>query len=165
MPDIYHGSRERTSVGIGHSSSDIHVPTLKVAADVFAQLEFWRSGVERPEHRCFSCPRQHPMVDRVHQHRYAKRVGQEDELLPRIGAQPAGFREEADSPLPFRLGRLDLADEGMKMLDQRPFNARDSLWPASRAAGRLYAGACGSITAWVSACGKPKVPPSVWQIL
>jgi hypothetical protein len=59
------------------------------------------------------------MIDRVDQHADPEHVRGQDELLPLGRAQLPGAREPVDRGCPFRLGRLDVADEPVQMPDQR----------------------------------------------
>jgi hypothetical protein len=51
------------------------------------------------------------MIDDVHQHGNAQRVGQQNEFLPLVGAQLAGARQIVDGLSPPRFGGLHVANE------------------------------------------------------
>ena len=59
------------------------------------------------------------VVHRDGLHRHAKDVGEQNELLPGFGGDPADAGEEVDARGPFRLGEPDVPDEGMQVADQR----------------------------------------------
>jgi hypothetical protein len=71
------------------------------------------------EHRGRGGPFRVPVIDGIHQHRDAERIGKQDEFLPLLVAGMAGLREKPDGLKPFRLGQLDLADEVVQMPDER----------------------------------------------
>ena len=55
------------------------------------------------------------VIDRVHQHRDAEDIRQQDELLPPVRAGMAGFGQELDGGEPFLLRRLDLLHGGVQV--------------------------------------------------
>ena len=59
------------------------------------------------------------VVQAVDQRREAERVGQQDEFLPFRRAHLAGGGHEFDALDPFRRRQIDLAGEGMEVLDRR----------------------------------------------
>jgi hypothetical protein len=60
------------------------------------------------------------VVDRLDQHRHAEDVGEQNELLPYVVALVPGRGEEGDRGVPFLLGQLDVLDEGVQVMDERP---------------------------------------------
>ncbi len=66
------------------------------------------------------------LVEHHHHHRGAQRVRQQDELLAPVVAGLADGGEELDAGHPFVGLQVDLADEGMQVLDQRLHDAREA---------------------------------------
>jgi len=58
------------------------------------------------------------MVDQIHDHRHAERVGEQDVFLPSVAAHLSGLGEELDRRHPFGLGQLHVLDEGMQVTDE-----------------------------------------------
>ena len=59
------------------------------------------------------------VVQAVDQRREAERIGQQDEFLPLRRTHLAGGGHEFDALDPFRRRQIDLAGEGMEVLDRR----------------------------------------------
>jgi hypothetical protein len=66
------------------------------------------------------------MIDAVDQHADADDVGRQDEFLPLVVRHFSRARQPFDRRHPFLLGRLDIADEGMQMLDHRLHDLAES---------------------------------------
>ncbi len=57
------------------------------------------------------------MVDAIDQHADADNIGGQDEFLPLVSRALAGACQPLDRGQPFLLARLNVADEGVQMLD------------------------------------------------
>jgi hypothetical protein len=75
--------------------------------------------VERPLHRRRRRAARQAVVDGIYQHGDAEHVRRQDEFLALVVAHLAGAGQPVDGGEPFRLRRLDLADEGVEVLDKR----------------------------------------------
>ena len=86
---------------------------------VAAVGEFRRIGdVERAFDRGRRRAAVEPVIEGIDQHADAHDVGEQDELLPLVVALLADAGEEIDRRRPFGLGRLDVAHEGVEVLDE-----------------------------------------------
>jgi hypothetical protein len=63
------------------------------------------------------------VIDQVDHHRDPERIRKQDELLALVAAHLAGFGQDLDRLEPFRLGQLDLLDEGVEVVDQAQHDA------------------------------------------
>jgi hypothetical protein len=121
LPEIELGAGHRFAVQIANGAADEAGNAGRSRGHVGAVAQFRRAGdmkkaFDRRRRRRLALQ---AMVDRINEHADAKHIGRENEFLALIAAHLAGAREPIDRRRPFRLGRLDLADEGVKMRDQR----------------------------------------------
>ncbi len=102
-----------------HRTGHEHGFAGKVARNQAAAAHFRRAfHIEGAEHRAFRHRVLVVVIDGVHQHRHAERIGEQDEFLTRAGAHVAGIRQKGDALFPLRLRRPNLADEIVQMTHQ-----------------------------------------------
>ena len=75
--------------------------------------------VERAEHGRLRRPVGEVVIERIHEHRQAERVGPEDELLALVVGDVAGRGQDGDRPLPLRRRQLDVLRERVQVPDER----------------------------------------------
>src|SRR4051812_17665177 len=120
LPHVHRRTGQRLTVRTGHPPRHQAGRALVVEVDVLAELPLrGLHHVERPQHGGLRGRAAGAVVDRLHQHRDAQDVGQQDELLPHLVAHVPGAGEEVDREAPLLLGQLHLLDERVQMLDQR----------------------------------------------
>src|SRR5262245_43131936 len=75
--------------------------------------------MKRPKHRRFGRRGIPPMVNRINQHRYAERVGQQDELLTLVVTDFPRARQEINRERPFLERRFDFLHDGVQVSHDR----------------------------------------------
>ncbi|MGF6780144.1 hypothetical protein P3T21_005373 [Paraburkholderia sp. GAS334] len=85
----------------------------RLSLAVFANVDSVRRCLhsfdeKRPENGIFRCLARPSVIDGVDQHRYAKYIRQENELLSPVGAQMTGIGKELDGSEPFVVSGFDL---------------------------------------------------------
>ena len=115
-PNINTGASDRLAVKINHAPLEQARFALAIKADGAAHRQFWRAiNVKRPKHGVFRGAAGAAVVDGIDQHRKAKRVRQQDELLPFTRADLPGFGKKIDAVVPFGLCQMHLFGESVQV--------------------------------------------------
>ena len=119
LPHVQHRAGQRRAIRRGHLAGHDARLALPHQVDRVAQVPRRRlDDVEGAQHGGLGRARRAAPVDRLHQHRDAEHIGQQDELLAHVGAFLPGGGEEGDRLFPLRDARLDVPDEAVQVPDQ-----------------------------------------------
>ena len=126
-PDVEQGAGQRLAVAVGDPAHVERRLARNAFADVAAERQVGRARpVERTLDRRLGRRRRAAALaagtrlrQRDDHHRQAERVGEEDELGALVGRDLAGAGQELQAGEPFLGLQIDLAGEGVHMLDQR----------------------------------------------
>ncbi|RWA53619.1 hypothetical protein AU476_13040 [Cupriavidus sp. UYMSc13B] len=119
LPDLDLRARHGLAGDAANLAADIAWLAVHAVAHVVAEFILGCIvHIERAEHRGLGTAARFAVVLRGHQRGQAKRVRQQDELLPAGVAGVAHLGQELDPRRPFFLGQLDVPPKGVQVLDQ-----------------------------------------------
>ena len=120
LPHVEHDAGKRLAVEVGDLAGDEAGNSRRAFGHVAAVCDFRRiHNMKRPLDSGGRGGAGLTMVDAIDQHRNTEHVRGQDEFLALGIADLTGAGEPIDGREPFLLGRLDLAHEGMHVLDER----------------------------------------------
>src|SRR5215467_5486366 len=119
LPDVENYTLNRPAVEIAHETGNKAGHAWRAIRHVGTIGKLGRAvNVEWPGDGRWSGAGCETMVDCVHKHAHPEHVREQDEFLTLITGHLTGPGQPVDRGGPFCLGRFDVADKSMNMLDQ-----------------------------------------------